>query len=631
MNRQENRTWVIAGMMLIALSIIVCSLGCGDDDNPVKPPTGVSIENGLDSLIVAAGVPSAPPEYADTTRSTPVQIVQDGVVWSCRDVHYSIAKAFQDYPNFNPNAEWLFPGEMLQGASITSPTPDRVPVDRGPGEVVITNITGAEVSSIEVPAVSIGSVLDAANQIIRSQPASFPANLAISIDQVRAQSQLEILLKANASFLGLFDVSSQLQLTSGDEYSSYLVRLNQSFYTLVFDRPASPSRFFADGVTMDDVAPYLGPGNPPVYCSSVTYGRYFYLLIESTEDRDTVESSVQGSFLGLAGGSGSFKHVSELRGLKVKAFALGGDASEAILAVRDGLDGLNGFLDRLARGGLITTAIPLTYVLRTLATDEVVKNGVATDYELRDCRLVAEVDPIEWTTFSIGNEQTKTLSPPTIAHASKTITFVDGLSYRPAHDDDYRFGISTSEGRYTIQAHGGNSSSRLTGRIVTWSLPEYVKVQRSYLEVLGGSNSQSSSYSIPSGYRGFAVVELMKYDCKGDDDMNYWLDFGSNRVTAHTSGAGSDVSVRFRVTILSWPSTYAPTKRSQTMLAVGGGGTESLSTRCGRTLVTPSAYRTSGDDDLYYVSNVSDCRVELMCGDAGSSSQTELTVWEIDF
>ena len=41
--------------------------------------------------------------------------------------------------------------------------------------------------------------------------------------------------------------------------------------------------------------PYVGPANPPVYIGSVTYGRIFYLLFESSASQTDLEAAVKAA------------------------------------------------------------------------------------------------------------------------------------------------------------------------------------------------------------------------------------------------------------------------------------------------------------------------------------------------
>ena len=65
---------------------------------------------------------------------------------------------------------------------------------------------------------------------------------------------------------------------------------------MAFDPPMGSEGVFGPNVRATDLAPYMGPGNPPVYVSSVTYGRRFFLLIESTSSVTEMKASIQASY-----------------------------------------------------------------------------------------------------------------------------------------------------------------------------------------------------------------------------------------------------------------------------------------------------------------------------------------------
>lgn len=365
--------------MMVAFALLLI-LSCSR--NPKAP------SDDIDGIIDQAGELPEPRVYVeDDTLSVQEELVNVGTnveTWVCREIRRSIGEAPEEFPIFSPNADVIWPGAALQGASITSPTPDRIIAKRGTGKVVINNITGTFHSSESVPEVTISNILGAANKIIADQPDKFPANLAISIERVRTKEEFALRLQANASFFGLFSSSASFNFDENDVYSRFLVTLNQAFYALIFERPPRVQDFFHPDVTPGDLAPFIGPNNPPAYISSVTYGRIFYLLIESTEDWRSMSGSISADFL-FGGASGSFKHISELKNLRVQAFAFGGDKDEALNAVLGGLSNLQSFLTSLKAGAQIRSALPLSYVLRSVRSDKVVKNGLATEYVIKDC------------------------------------------------------------------------------------------------------------------------------------------------------------------------------------------------------------------------------------------------------
>ena len=78
---------------------------------------------------------------------------------------------------------------------------------------------------------------------------------------------------------------------------------------------------------------YVTPGNPACYISDVTYGRVFYLLVESTSASSSITSSINASFSGVANGPSAninASYLSNLQNLNIKLFALGGDASTTL-------------------------------------------------------------------------------------------------------------------------------------------------------------------------------------------------------------------------------------------------------------------------------------------------------------
>ncbi len=371
--------------MFPTLGLLLCLIviGC-NKRSPLEPEVSGST---ITQLVARAGeLPESRDQSSETIGTPEDSLDSNGQAWSCVTTRHYVAEASGEFPKFDPNTEVIWPGAALQGATITSPTPERVVAPRGGGTVILNNITGASISSVTVPEVTHATIINGANAIIAAQPSAFPARFTLRADQVRHSSELAVKLNANASFFGLFNSSASFGFDERDSYNRFLVQLNQSFYTLVFERPSSIDGFFAPSVTAADLDPFVGPGNPPVYVSSVTYGRVFYLLVESTDDAKTVEASVNASFLGIDGG-GSTKHVSQLASVRIRAYALGGEAKAAFDAVRGGAASLDAFLDALKAGNDIATAVPLSYVVRSVLSDRLVRNAIAHDYTTRTCTV----------------------------------------------------------------------------------------------------------------------------------------------------------------------------------------------------------------------------------------------------
>jgi hypothetical protein len=182
---------------------------------------------------------------------------------------------------------------------------------------------------------------------------------------------------------------------------------------MVFTPPTRLADYFASNVMPEDLQPYIGQGNPPAFISMVTYGRIFYLLIESTASRDSVAASISASYEAAAAGvsmRAGATYVNQLQDVHVKCFALGGDQASA-LATFNG--DFNGVRDFLTHGASIRTGMPLSYVARALAPPHnIVNMAVAANYDMTQCIPVGQsfTNPIFWYQAS-GDAQGETFTP----------------------------------------------------------------------------------------------------------------------------------------------------------------------------------------------------------------------------
>lgn len=379
----KNQIVIFASLFALSLTNVGCkkqpSLGPGDDLNPEVLERKAAIDN----LIKAAGDYAEPDTYLRETEVVEDETRNDEV-WRCTRTTIDARLAPDRFSIFDPNAEVIWPGAALQGKSIQFPTPDPIIARRAGGTIIINNITGTPLSSVTLPEVTHSNVIAAANEIIRNQSDRFPADGAISFARVRSKEELALKLGASASFFGLFNSRAKFEISDKYDVSTFIVTLNQSFYTLVFERPTRAADFFHEEVTANDLKPFAGAGNYPVYVSSVTYGRTFCLLVSAVEDAEMMKGSLSASFV-FGGFKGNFTHVSSLKGLYVQAFALGGDSREALNAVIGGIGSLDNFIASLRNAADIRLAKPLSYAVRSVQSATLVKNEVNTKFTVSDC------------------------------------------------------------------------------------------------------------------------------------------------------------------------------------------------------------------------------------------------------
>lgn len=345
-------------------------------------------DNSLGELVNRNGTMPIPNESRDTSIVGVVNNVEDGIEWQCTTETLSIedgAGGNSGYATYSPNSEVIYPGNMLQGKSLQQGTPDIIAVDRAGGTISIDINDGNSNSSQSIDEITTSGVSQGINNIIAGSSGILPANFKINISSVQSQEEFAFALglDLNTTF---YDVSADLKYNSQSKKNKFLVNLNQSYYTISYDIPTSLDDLFAPTVTADDLSKYMGPGNPATYISSVTYGRVYYMLIESSSSRQEMEASINASFNGVAlqaEAEVDVSYMSDLEELTINVFAYGGDAVPTLLTA--GNSDISKLTNLLAQASVIESGKPLSYVVRSVYDNQIVATQLATTYDITNC------------------------------------------------------------------------------------------------------------------------------------------------------------------------------------------------------------------------------------------------------
>lgn len=359
-----------------------------DNDMPDPNPMGLTFEE-----VISAGGTIAPPtvsEVIDTTNiETNVNI--GNATYNCTTVTYDVNAASGGtggFPLFNPTADVIYPGSMLQGNSLNQATPNPIVVDRAGGSLSIDILDGNLVSSFEVDKVKKSTITDGINNIIANATGTLPANFNLKVESIQSREEFALALGVDVD--GAFlDIESTLDYAYSSDKSAFMVTLNQSYYTISFDLPASLDDLFTPSVTPQQLSNYVGENNPATYISSVNYGRIFYLLIESSSTQHELDVAVRSAFNGVTTDVETtldINYFNDLEEVTYSVFAYGGDAAPTFDAV--GVTDINSLIDVLKQSTSLGAAKPLSYVVRNVSNNQIVATQLATTYDVVDCEQV---------------------------------------------------------------------------------------------------------------------------------------------------------------------------------------------------------------------------------------------------
>jgi hypothetical protein len=533
---------------MAALFLFAC--GSGSEDAP-GPGPGPTPDAGPDGGPLFVGdhlpVPEKEPETPigaphDQTVSYP-----DGSQWSCTVQHYSMKDDPDAFVTLNPTAAVVWPGSLVQGKSLAGGSPEPIAIKRAGGTILLNLVNSgggavAKTYQAKLDEITQGNVVDAQNQILSNNVGSTPAAFSFEFQKVESETQLALDMSANESWL-TGSAKESLKFAQDKHYTRYLVKLTQQYYTMVFQTPTSPDGLVAPDVTAAEVAKYVGPGNPATYISSVTYGRQFYLLFESTASTQDLETALSFVYNGVAvnaDAEAKQRYQDAEAATTVKAWALGGatdDALDAALGASENkFDKLHDYIVKGANFDAAHPGLPLSYVVRYADDNSTVRVALAGEYDKAQCLPVVQNDArsvlwLDATNVSLG-------AGPITTWKGKTPNSNDG-----------RNGTSALFIPTGFNGHPGVYFSRQNGTHFDVDLGSGYVVDTDYTVM--------AAFQIPAAtsLAGQGVILLAGKGNATNGDLHFgWLDastfrFGqyNNDIDANMapSGSGNVVTLRF--------------------------------------------------------------------------------------
>ena len=295
-----------------------------------------------------------------------------------------------DFALLDPSPTILWPGSFIQGKSIRGKggfTVIPYIAKRQPGRISLQVTSGEKSLGTageglwyeEVQEMRENEVAQAQSRLVRHWLESgAPASTSYTMQIVHSPEEAMI-----ASGVDLDKSREKLKtfLSSGfDKKKSHvLVKLYQRFYTLSYEDPEGGGKgAFKSTIEQSDLAPYTGAGNPICYVSSVSYGRTYYFLYESSESAYDLLGALSTRFRDFQAGQpiGRSRVISEsrVRMLEQGSNASGGQGSvvspEKVFTL----------LKESAQPSSKNLGVPITFTLKHLYDGQPVRMSNSLSY-----------------------------------------------------------------------------------------------------------------------------------------------------------------------------------------------------------------------------------------------------------
>ena len=392
---------------------MVTSFACSDQEEvkPTTNPEAESINGFIDQL----------PDWQteNVTEKAPV-VLSDVMVptgggdpYKCQTIARSLVRTFQDIMSVETNFGTIWPGAFIQGNTLTDGELKTINVTRAPITIQIDIPLNEGSKKIDVPnSVTVQQAISDFQIAAGEMPEGSQSGAGVMNFAVEEAASFEQSMLAMGISGGFTEPQSQIGLEASANVSiersfsehTVIAKFVQQMFTvrLADDLIKEPADFFAPDVTLSDVQALesngsIGAENIPLYIESVTYGRIMLFTMKSTSvsSGTSLSGALQASMADYANGGASLTDEQKeiLQNTTTTIFSAGGTKEAANAAIAN----LN--WGEFFKAAPATTAVPISFVAKTLNGKKIVKIIDYADYVQRDnCKAPSSYDiTVTWT------------------------------------------------------------------------------------------------------------------------------------------------------------------------------------------------------------------------------------------
>ena len=263
--------------------------------------------------------------------------------------------------------------------------PQQISLDRSKGRISVDlpGMVGGDSYVDATPTVS--GMQEGVNTLLNRWHEKYagknPAPARMQYESTSAYSMNQLKAKFGSDFekVGV-NLKIDFEAVNKGEKQIEVVDFKQVYYTANFDAPKNPSDVFASGVTVDQLkARGIDENTPPVYVSSVSYGRQMYVKFETTSKSTELKAAINAVIKGVP-----IKAESEwarvLKDTTVTVSIVGGNADGAARVVTGTVEDLKKLIQEGATFSTQNPAVPISYKTAFLKDNQVATIQSNTDY-----------------------------------------------------------------------------------------------------------------------------------------------------------------------------------------------------------------------------------------------------------
>ncbi len=363
----------------IGIVAVLFTCSCKDEEE-----TGKNREENLDKFVASLQIPQQPEIPSVNTDSF---FTEKSASEICTYREYNMGTAFEESFVLDPTVDVIYPGALINGASIN--TGDYAPVNIARGPITIytnfMNKDGDLFKTVDNP--NGATISQAIKELLYDDNINGATEARVNfevkeiVDKDQLALQLGVSLNAKkVNFTEKFDFNKE------SSTRNFLIRYIQPMYNISVVSPTRPSDLFAKDVTKEDLETAIAGRSMPCYVGNVTYGRAVYALMQTENKSSKIENELEASLNALIKGESDSKLeiYKDNSSYSFSGTIIGGNASNAANGIKS-IEDIMAFITSEGNFSKENPAGMLSYKLNKISDNSTYTIKKAANYTIKNC------------------------------------------------------------------------------------------------------------------------------------------------------------------------------------------------------------------------------------------------------
>jgi hypothetical protein len=325
----------------------------------------------------------------DLSSPTSTRVDVDGVAYLVTEQRRRIVNDVVEHAFLQDIAAMgVWPGQVIQGSSLL--VGDVAPIGpfvRRPGKLqIVTDLISntPQPQSADVDKPDAAKVNQARRDILNAVNPTGSAGI-LKTGFERASTLREVGAKLGVTVKGAaFGVDANATLDQTYKRSVVVASIRQVFYTATFTPHSAGATGFwpEEEVSQQDLQPYAGVGNPPLYIDSVQYGRFICITAQGAFSSSEITAALKVTWDAAVSGDVNVDARTKdvLENSQVKIYTLGVPGHKNFQDIADPINDLRQVYTSGLSFTLENPGAPISYTCRHIADGTLAHVGLAAEY-----------------------------------------------------------------------------------------------------------------------------------------------------------------------------------------------------------------------------------------------------------